>query len=79
MTSRMAFSYPHVFRSLSIVAGSYYDCMFTCNKWLTLQEKDLLDHHPPTQIFQGATDPIVFPSSNVGKWKFLKPPFNLIR
>ena len=31
MTSRMAFSYPNTFKSLSILAGGYYNCL---SDWL---------------------------------------------
>ena len=65
MTSRMGFSYPGMFSSLSINAGSYYDCDGICDKYLDEFEKKLIDLHPPTQILQGSTDPVVLPSANV--------------
>jgi len=65
MTSRMGFSYPGMFSSLSINGGSYYNCDGVCNRYLDAFEKELIDLHPPTQILQGATDPVVLASSNV--------------
>lgn len=57
MTSRMAVSYPGVFRSLAIVAASYATCSTTCSV------PSLPADHPPTLFVHGDNDTLVPPST----------------
>ncbi|MFT3695887.1 MAG: prolyl oligopeptidase family serine peptidase [Kofleriaceae bacterium] len=55
MTSRMAVSYPGVFRALAIASGSYATCAgFACTV-----PSDLPADHPPTLFLHGEQDTIV--------------------
>ncbi|HEX5061532.1 MAG TPA: PHB depolymerase family esterase [Kofleriaceae bacterium] len=54
MTSRMAVSYPGVFRALAVHSASYATCGVTC-----LLPLNLPVDHPPTLFLHGAQDPIV--------------------
>lgn len=53
MTSRMAVSYPGVFRALVVHSGSYATCGVVC------LVPSLPADHPPTRFLHGGDDPIV--------------------
>lgn len=65
MASRMGFSYPGMFNSLTNLAGSYYNCDALCERGLTEFEKKVLDLHPANQILHGAEDYDVPASASV--------------
>ncbi len=54
MTSRMAVSYPGVFRALAIHSGSYATCGAVC-----FVPRPLPADHPPTLFVHGRFDPVV--------------------
>ncbi len=56
MTSRIAVSYPGVFRALAIHSGSYAICGAVC------VVPDLPADHPPTLFVHGGADVVVFPA-----------------
>lgn len=55
MTSRMAVSYPGVFKALAIQSASYATCLGP----LCSVPGDLPDDHPPTLFLHGVLDPVV--------------------
>ena len=64
MSSRMAFSYTGLFKSLSIVGGGYYNCLPPVNNCPDFDYTDeshtqLIKYHPPTQFLHGEKDLIV--------------------
>ena len=64
MTSRMAFSYSGLFKSLSIVGGGYYNCLPPINNcpdgdYADGTHRELIKHHPPTQLLHGTGDKTV--------------------
>jgi len=66
MTSRMAFTYPGAFRSLSIQSGSYYFCDGACPNGLPDAADDAyLKIHPPTLFLHGTADQIVPPETSL--------------
>jgi len=65
MTSRMAFLYPDMFRSLSINSGSYYYCGGANCPFPAQDDNPFLKIHPPTLFLHGADDQIVPPETSV--------------
>lgn len=60
MTSRMAFNFPGVFKSLAIVAGSYYNCYGPgCTSRNADSNSMLMNNHPPTLFLHGVLDTLV--------------------
>ena len=64
MSSRMAFSYTGLFKSLSILGGGYYNCLPPVNNcpdadYTDATHKELIKYHPPTQLLHGVKDTIV--------------------
>ena len=62
MTSRMAFNYPTLFKSLTLMAGSYAWCLGLVCGGPGADAEPGLAVHPPTLFLHGLTDLIV-PSS----------------
>ena len=67
MTSRMAFSYPNMFKSLSVQSGSYYYCDGSTCAAPSPQDFPGLKVHPPTLFLHGTADPIVPPKTRSGE------------
>jgi len=60
MSSRMAFFYPHQFRSVTIAAGSFYYCTGAlCSPPIQGFPGELKPDHPPTLFLQGEDDIVV--------------------
>ena len=64
MTSRMAFSYSGLFKSLSIVSGGYYNCLPPINNcpdddYTDDAHREVIKFHPPTQLLHGSDDKTV--------------------
>ena len=60
MASRMAFSYPGLFKSLTSLDGGYYNCLVNCPEdYEDSIHLPLIKHHPPTQLLHGKYDDIV--------------------
>ena len=60
MASRMAFSYPGLFKSLTSLGGGYYNCLLSCPEdYEDSIHLPLIKNHPPTQLLHGRYDDIV--------------------
>jgi len=60
MASRMAYSYPGAFRSITVASASYFFCGGSyCPSSVAAKLKDLTKRHPPTLFLHGTQDSLV--------------------
>jgi len=78
MTSRMAFLYPGLFRSLSIQSGSYYYCGGSNCPTPASDDDPYLKLHPPTLFLHGADDQIVPPDTSLAYYQNLLNNWNRV-